>query len=387
MQACSGTVPVLCSRVVFRPSTNGIDLPQLETIQVGDNSFKNVEELNLTALNELKSVEVGQSCFTEKGGALNVKNCTKLTSLSTGAHSFAQYKVLAIEGTPALERIEIGSEAFKNVGELELIGLSALKRVRVGDGCFLQNNGHFYVQNCPLLTELSVGAGSFRSYAACAIENVNALKTIGISDGAFSNANKLSLVKLDGLETVTIGRRSFSARDGQFTLRGCPSLTRVTIGDEAFSKYSQIAVIRVDALKTIEIGSKCFQNVKELTLVELERLESVVVGDNSFWKNGYSNSPDGRFQLKNCPALKTLRMGSNAFKDYNEWIVDGVNALEGIEINENGFYSVQSFDLKSGRGTSGLRVDLPALKSVKFGNNAFQECSRVAFDSDGLSPS
>lgn len=345
---------MLCSRVVFRPSTNGIDLPQLETIQMGDNSFKNVEELNLTALNELKSVVVGQSCFTEKTGRLFVKNCTKLESLSVGDGSFAVYSVLEVEGTPVLERFEIGGEAFKNVEELKLIGLSALKRIRIGDGSFHQNNGRFYVQNCPSLTELSLSDGSFHNYAVCVIENVDALKTISIGDGAFPYANQLSLVKLDELETVTIGRKSFSLRDGQFTLRGCPRLTRVTIGDETFSKYSQITMIRVDALKTIEIGSKCFQNVKELTLVELDRLESVVIGDNSFWKNGYGNSPDGRFQLKNCPALKTLRMGSNAFKDYNEWIVDSVNALEGIEISENGFYSVQSFDLKSGRGASEL---------------------------------
>lgn len=378
---------MLCSRVVFRPSTNGIDLPLLETLQVGDNSFKNVEELNLTGLNELKSVVVGQSCFTEKTGRLFVKNCTKLTSLSVGDGSFAEYSVLEVEGTPALEGVEIGSEAFKNVGELKLIGLSALKQVKIRRGSFLKSDGLLYVQNCPSLTELSLGAGSFHSYAACAIENVNALKTIVIGDGAFSNANKLNLVKLDGLETVTIGRKSFSLRDGQFTLRGCPSLARVTIGDEAFSKYSQITVIRVDALKTIEIGSKCFQNVKELSLVELDRLESLAIGDSSFWKNGYSNSPDGRFQLKNCPRLTTLRVGSNAFKDYEEWIVDGVNALESIEISENGFYSVQSFDLKSEQGASELRVDLPALKSVKFGNNAFHDCSRVAFDSDGLSPS
>ena len=135
------------------------------------------------------------------------------------------------------------------------------------------------------------------------------------------------------------------------TTKGVTGLSAVSLGSDVCNReeYTSLDLSSLSSLRTVTIGDRDFMHVNTVTISNLLLLESVVIGDNSFWKNGYGNSPDGRFQLKNCPALKTLRMGSNAFKDYNEWIVDSVNALEGSEIRENRFSSVQSFDIKTGR--------------------------------------
>ena len=61
----------------------------------------------------------------------------------------------------------------------------------------------------------------------------------------------------------------------------------------------------VDALEEIEIGSSCF-----------------------------SETETGQFYLKNCPKLKSLKIGHVSFFKYNVFEIENVDALEEIEIGE-----------------------------------------------------
>ena len=109
-------------------------------------------------------------------------------------------------------------------------------------------------------------------------------------------------------------------------------------------------------LKELTIGSKCFKYVNEVKLIGLSELESVEIGDKCFTKY-YSNNwgifpdPNRHFYLKNCPKLKSLKMGRFSFSDYTVIEIENVNALEVIEMGElneesNNFYSA-SLELKS----------------------------------------
>ena len=71
-------------------------------------------------------------------------------------------------------------------------------------------------------------------------------------------------------------------------------------------------------LKRLEIGNDCFAYVEELRLIGLNELESVEIEMNSFTqhKNDYDNDPNRHFCLKNCPKLKSLKMGYGSFSDY-----------------------------------------------------------------------
>ena len=99
-------------------------------------------------------------------------------------------------------------------------------------------------------------------------------------------------------------------------------------------------------LKRLEIGSNCFINVNQLNLIGLSKLESVVIGENSFTKkkNYHGNDPDRHFYLKDCPKLKSLKMGRYSFSDYKVCEIENVDALEVIEMGDlneesNNFYS------------------------------------------------
>ena len=120
----------------------------------------------------------------------------------------------------------------------------------------------------------------------------------------------------------------------------------VFLGTLDFSQYKN--------LKRVVIGNDCYKHVRKVTLVGLSELESVVIGRNSFTKNGkYPNSSkrNRRFYLKNCPKLKSLKMGCFAFTDYSVVEIENVNALQTIEMgvmsewSNNFFYA--SLELKS----------------------------------------
>ena len=109
-------------------------------------------------------------------------------------------------------------------------------------------------------------------------------------------------------------------------------------------------------LKELKVGNKCFENVKEVKVIGLSRLESVEIGMNSFTK--YKNTwydirpdPNRHFYVKNCPKLKSLKMSRHSFCDYTVIEIENVNALEVIEmgnLNDGGNNFVYaSLELKS----------------------------------------
>ena len=108
-------------------------------------------------------------------------------------------------------------------------------------------------------------------------------------------------------------------------------------------------------LKRLEIGNDCFSYVEEVKLIGLNELESVEIGEKSFtkYKDTYHTTadPNRHFYLKDCPKLKSLKMGRYSFSDYTVIEIENVDALEVIEIGElnqesDNFYYA-SLELKS----------------------------------------
>ena len=108
-------------------------------------------------------------------------------------------------------------------------------------------------------------------------------------------------------------------------------------------------------LRELKVGNECFRKVEELKLIGMKCLESVVIGYACFVKYPYS-AADGRddkrhFYLKNCPKLKSLKMGCFSFYDFSVCEIENVDALEVIEMGElnDGSWSFywSSLELKS----------------------------------------
>ena len=108
-------------------------------------------------------------------------------------------------------------------------------------------------------------------------------------------------------------------------------------------------------LKSIDIGDECFENVNEVKLIGLNRLDGVVIGKNSFTKHRgdwpKTINPNRHFYLKNCERLRELKMGRYSFNDYSVCEIENVPSLEVIEmgvLNERSYnFWFASLELKS----------------------------------------
>ena len=96
-------------------------------------------------------------------------------------------------------------------------------------------------------------------------------------------------------------------------------------------------------LKKIVVGDGCFENVRELKLIGLGELESVVIGKSSFV------SSSGVFTLQRCGSLTELTIGDSSFDGYHRIILDGVPVLETVSVGNKCFVS-SSLELKGENG-------------------------------------
>ena len=101
-------------------------------------------------------------------------------------------------------------------------------------------------------------------------------------------------------------------------------------------EWSVFDVSELKWLKSIEIGDECFENVNEVKLIGVNRLERVVIGKNSFTKkkNNAGNDPNRHFYLKDCERLRELKMGCYSFSDYSVCDIENLPSLEVIEMGD-----------------------------------------------------
>ena len=98
-------------------------------------------------------------------------------------------------------------------------------------------------------------------------------------------------------------------------------------------------------LKRIEIGSLCLNYARECVINGLPSLESVIVHEKAnnprIWRG-----TDGVCRIVDCPILRTIKFGNNSFDDYNSFELANVNSLQSIEFGDCCFYYAKTFSLK-----------------------------------------
>ena len=128
----------------------------------------------------------------------------------------------------------------------------------------------------------------------------------------------------------------------------------ITIGDgKCNGENERIDLSKYVNLKNVSIGNDCFFYQDVLNLTGLHSLERVMIGEKSFTKkkNYYGNNANRKLYVKNCDALKELKIGRYSFSDYSVIEIENVNSLELIEMGDmkhlsNNFYYA-SLELKS----------------------------------------
>lgn len=94
--------------------------PRLKRIRVGKNCFGGVRILEIDGLNNLESIEIGESSFKRPtdddkkryDGYLRIKDCPKLKSIHFMDSSFKEYYSPKLDNLPALETFEMDACCF-----------------------------------------------------------------------------------------------------------------------------------------------------------------------------------------------------------------------------------------------------------------------------------
>ena len=104
------------------------------------------------------------------------------------------------------------------------------------------------------------------------------------------------------------------------------------------SEFETLDLSGFVSLKKLTVGNGCFKCVKEVKVIGLKCLESVVIGEKCFLMQ-FSKPSDGKddkchFYLKRCPRITKLRIGKASFADNSVCVIENVDALEVIEMGE-----------------------------------------------------
>ena len=205
------------------------------------------------------------------------------------------------------------------------------------------------------------------------------LKELTGSTGTMKNAVEAELVDLPSLvncqfvdvfvsiQTVKVQnagkmKEEMDVRKKPVTVSSVHDLKNVSEGvgvlvvDSGCCNDSELKVLdfsRFRNLREVRVGYECFEYVDEVKLIGLNRLESVVIGENSFTKEkrSWDNDPNRHFYLKNCERVRELKIGGFSFSDYSVCEIENVPSLEVIEMGELNEWSYNfshaSLELKS----------------------------------------
>ena len=125
-------------------------------------------------------------------------------------------------------------------------------------------------------TELvSINDGSFNEVKSFILPSfIHSLKRIAIGNKCFGKVRVFELDRLDELESVVIGEKSFRIRgdernDGSYRIVNCPKLKSIQIGDYSFRDYHSFELNNLPSLQSIDMGGYCFYYAPSFSLTGL----------------------------------------------------------------------------------------------------------------------
>lgn len=96
-------------------------------------------------------------------------------------------------------------------------------------------------------------------------------------------------------------------------------------------------------LMQLKIGVNNFSGVEEFIVEGFENLINIKIDEENFNLNKRGN---GRLEIKNCPKLLIITIGSNNFNNYKEMILEGLDNLLHLEIGCKSFGGMEIFEIK-----------------------------------------
>ena len=109
------------------------EMPNLKSIKIGKKCFKYIHSCILENLPSLEKIEIGDECFTagsvkRKEGCFSIVKCSNLQSIEIGEKSFRDYYSFNLGQLPSLRSIHFKARSFTLTPAFELKGKQLCSR-------------------------------------------------------------------------------------------------------------------------------------------------------------------------------------------------------------------------------------------------------------------
>ena len=185
------------------------------------------------------------------------------------------YTIFDFSRFSIVESIEIGDDCFASVNTFKIDGLNRLKTIRIGKNSFTQKkNGDgndssksFHILNCESLESIQIGKFSFSDFG-----------------GDFELKN---LTQLQSIQIGTVGSWSYNFRYSSFVIRGIELILNIVM---IRSSKSTVLCVRWFCILWFLINNnwKYWMNLNEMIWIDLPSLQSITLGYEALygrWKD------------------------------------------------------------------------------------------------------
>ena len=252
-----------------------------ESIMIGSNAMENATSLDLSGMESLKSIEIGDGSYPA------------LTEIIVGSTEFSQ-----------LTNVTIGSNSLNSLTSLPFF---------------------------PSLRSVTIGANSLTSVKQLVISEPSQLDDVTIGDGSLSGVEDLVL--------GNAGRRRRLADSGMTRYSGMSAFGLHSDGSGYIFSMNNRSVLR--NVKKIEVKENSYNNVHRFEVTGLIKLERIVIGPNSILGEGETSA----FMVEECPSLQTVTIGDGSLREYGMVVMRENANLTRVELGAWSFNKAWSVEL------------------------------------------
>ena len=253
-----------------------------ESIVIGSNAMENATSLDLSGMESLKSIEIGDDSYPA------------LTEIIVGSTEFSQ-----------LTNVTIGSNSLNSLTSLPFF--PSLRSVTIGDNS-LTSVKQLVISESLQLDDVTIGEGSLS----------------GVEDLVLGNA----------------GRRRRLADSGMTRYSGMSAFGLHSDGSGYIFSMNNRSVLR--NVKKIEVKENSFNNVHRFEVSGLIKLERIVIGPNSICGEGETSA----FMVEECPSLQTVTIGDGSLREYGIVVMRENANLTRVELGAWSFNKAWSVELR-----------------------------------------
>ena len=134
----------------------------------------------------------------------------------------------------------------------------------------------------------------------------------------------------------------------------------------------QLEIVDLPSLESLIIEDNNFRTIRSLSIDGLEKLSVLTIGKVVFVG---STAEDSSLQIRNCPALQSVSIGAESFRNYGALELANLTKLESLSIGEVSSISGNFF-----QASLTLR-DLPSLRVFSAGGMSFYNATSLTMES------